>query len=161
MQHDDIVRAITAALAFGFMLAGHYLGDQWVQTSGQACKKALDAPGGRATALWHCAKHVLTWTATTTGFFLAAAWWLDLPVRPGWLLAGMAVNAGTHFIADLRTPLRWLAEKVSLGGYIAHAVITRNDGTVEQTGPGTGLFHLDQSFHIAVLAIAALVIAGP
>jgi hypothetical protein len=160
MQYDDLVRAATAALAFAAMLAGHYIGDQWVQTSGQACKKALNGAESRGCAVWHCAKHVTTWSVTTVVFLVGACWWLHLPVRPGWLAAGVAVNAVTHFVADLRTPLIWLALRLRLGGYIEHAQVVRPAGA-ERTGPGTGLFHLDQSWHIGWLLVAALLVAGP
>ena len=160
MQYDDLVRAATAAFAFGAMLAGHYVGDQWIQTSGQACKKALDGVGGNACALWHCAKHVITWTATTVVFLAGGGWWLHLPFKPGWLAAGIAVNMVTHFVADLRTPLIWLARLLGRGGYIEHAQVVRPGG-VQGTGPGTAVFHLDQSWHIAWLLVAALLVAGP
>lgn len=160
MQHDDLVRAVSAAIMFGFGLAGHGLGDHWVQTSAQAGKKALDAGAARAVAVWHCAKHVLTWTATVALFVAVAGWWLHLPLRPGWVVAGLAVNAGTHFVADLRTPLRWLAARVGRAGYIDQVAVLRPAGA-QTVGPGTGLFHLDQSLHVACLAVAALVMVGP
>jgi hypothetical protein len=160
MQYDDLIRAATAAAAFGAMLAGHYIGDQWVQTSAQACNKALNGPAGPARAMWHCAKHVATWTATTVLFLLLAGWWLHLPLRPGWLIAGVALNAVTHFVIDLRTPLIRLARLANLSGYIEHVQVRRAAG-VESTGPGTALFHLDQAAHIAVLFVAALLVAGP
>lgn len=159
MHDTDLARAVTAAVAYVAMLSGHYLGDQWVQTSKQACRKGLDCNPPRV-ALWHCAKHVATWTATTTVFFLAASWWLHLPVRPGWLAAGVAVNAVTHFVADLRTPLLWLARLTGSIGYIEHVQVMRPSGA-EKGGPGTALFHLDQAWHLAWLLPAALLIAGP
>lgn len=160
MPYHDLVRAITAAVAFAAMLAGHYIGDQWIQTSAQACKKALGGPVSRGCALWHCAKHVVTWTATTTGLLLAAGWWLNLPIRPGWLAAGVAVNAATHFLADLRAPLLWLARTVGRGGYVTHVQVMRPAGA-DAFGAGTAAFHLDQAWHIAWLLVAALLIAGP
>lgn len=164
MQHDDLVRAVTTAVAYASMLAGHYVGDQWLQTSAQACKKSLAgaaSPGAASpgTALWHCAKHVAAWTATTTGFFLGAAWWLHLPIHWGWLAAGVAVNAVTHYVADLRTPLLWLAGLAGKSGYIEHANVQRPSGA-DRFGPGTATFHLDQSWHIAWLLPAALLVAG-
>lgn len=157
-----VARAALALTAFAFGLAGHYLGDHWIQTSPQACKKALNGGGTRACALWHCAKHVTTWTATVTVFIAVAGWWLHLPLKPGWLAAGMALNAATHFVADLRTPLLWLARLLGRGGYLQHATVVRAPaGGADPTGPGTAAFELDQSWHIAWLAVAALVIAGP
>jgi Protein of unknown function (DUF3307) len=160
MQYDDLVRAATAAIAFGAQLAGHYIGDQWIQTNGQACKKALDGPERRAVAMWHCAKHVITWAATVTAFLSGAGLWLHLPLKPGWLAAGIAVNVITHFIADLRTPLIWIGQLLGRGSYIEHSQVMRPDGA-QKTGPGTAIFHLDQSWHIAWLLVASLLIAGP
>jgi len=160
MQYDDLVRATTAAFAFGAQLAGHYIGDQWLQTSGQACKKALDGPERCAVAMWHCAKHVIIWSATVAGFLAAGAWWLHLPLKPSWLAVGIAVNVVTHFVADLRTPLIRLARLAGRGSYIEHSQVLRPDGA-QKTGPGTAIFHLDQSWHIAWLLVASLLIAGP
>lgn len=159
MPYDDLVRAVTTAAAFAAMLAGHYIGDQWVQTSSQACKKALDG-NGRACAVWHCAKHVITWTAVTVLFLAAAGWWLHLPLRPGWLVAGIVVNAVTHFVADLRTPLLWLGRLLGRSQYLTYAQVMRPAGA-DRYGPGTAVFELDQSWHIAWLLVAALLVAGP
>jgi hypothetical protein len=158
---DMIGRALLALAAFAFGLAGHYIGDQWLQTHGQACKKSLGGDSCRRVAMWHCAKHVLVWTATVTVFVVGAGWWLHLPMKPGWLAAGMAVNAITHFVADLRTPLIWIACRFfNRAAYIDYVNVVRASGT-ETVGPGTAVFHLDQSWHIAWLAVSALVIAGP
>ncbi|MFC4072638.1 transcriptional regulator [Actinoplanes subglobosus] len=161
MEYEDLVRAVTTAVAFAVMLAGHYIGDHWVQTSGQAYGKGLDNAGCvRSVALWHCAKHVMSWTATTTIFLLGAAWWLRLPLEPGWLVAGIVLNGVTHFIADLRTPLIRLGRLLGRGGYLDHVGVVRPSGAAT-SGPGTGLFELDQAWHIGWLAVSALIIAGP
>ncbi|MEV0896085.1 transcriptional regulator [Actinoplanes sp. NPDC049802] len=161
MQHEDLVRAVVAAVAFGVMLAGHYVGDHWVQTSGQAYGKGLDADGCvRSAAMWHCAKHVASWAVTTTAFLLVAAWWLRLPLEPGWLAAGVALNAVTHFVADLRTPLIRLGRLLGRSGYLDEVGVVRASG-VTNSGPGTGLFELDQAWHIGWLAVSSLIIAGP
>ena len=160
MHYVDAVRAITALVAFAFGYAGHLLGDQWMQTNDQACRKALGQPGcRRAHAMWACAQHVITWSATVAACTAAAGWWLGLPLRPGWFAAGMAINAVTHFVIDLRVPLIWLARLAGRGGYIEHAQVMRPGGA-QSTGPGTALFHLDQSLHLACLAVASLVTAG-
>lgn len=159
---DILARAALALVAFAFGLAGHYVGDQWIQTGSQACRKALNGGESRRVALWHCAKHVVTWTATVTVFISAAGWWLELPIRPGWLAAGMALNAVTHFVADLRTPLIWLGQLLGRGGYMTSVTVVRvPGGPAEATGAGTALNELDQSWHIAWLAVSALLIAGP
>lgn len=160
MQYDDLIRAVTAADAFFAMLAGHYVGDHWLQTSGQACKKGLDSGQRYAVAMWHCAKHVATWSASTVVFLALTGWWLHLPLKPGWLAAGIALNAVTHFVADLRTPLIWLAQLVGRGEYLEHGTVLRPAGE-QKAGPGTALFHLDFGWHIMWLLPAALLIAGP
>ncbi|HWS32249.1 MAG TPA: transcriptional regulator [Actinoplanes sp.] len=161
MQDDDLVRAVIAAVAFGVMLAGHYIGDHWVQTSEQAYGKGLDSENCvPRSAFRHCATHVASWTLTTTLFLLAAGWWLRLPFEPGWLIAGLTLNAVTHFIADLRTPLIRLGRLLGRGGYLDHVGVVRPNGPTA-SGPGTGLFELDQAWHIGWLAVSALVIAGP
>jgi hypothetical protein len=161
MHYLTVTQALTTLIAFGFGLAGHYIGDHWIQTHGQACNKALDRPGCHIpSAVWACAKHVITWSATVTGFVALAGWWLALPLRPGWLAAGMTVNAVTHFVADLRTPLIWLGRLAGRGSYIDHIQVNRGK-TVEKVGPGTALFHLDQAWHIGWLAVSALLIGGP
>jgi len=160
-MHDiDTIRAITTLVAFAFGLAGHYVGDHWLQTHEQACKKGLNGGNGRMCAMWNCAKHVITWSAAVTVFIAAAGWWLHLPLRPGWLAAGMALNAVTHFVADLRTPLLWLGRRLGRGRYLDYGNVVRSSGTAEG-GPGTAAFHLDQAWHIAWLAVSALVMAGP
>lgn len=161
MQYDDQIRALTVAVVFAAQLAGHYVGDHWVQTCAQACKKPLDAGEAAGCALWSCAKHVLTWTATIVVFAAGAVWWLNLSVRPGWVAASVVINAVTHFVIDLRTPMIWVAEHVfNRAGYIDHVQVVRPVGA-ERTGPGTAVFHLDQAAHIAVLFVGALVAAGP
>lgn len=161
MHQVVIVQAVTTLVYCFFGLAGHYVGDHWVQTNFQACEKALDRPGCRKLiALFACAKHVLGWSTTVAVCIAGASWWLGLPIRPAWFAAGMAINAITHFVADLRTPLIWLGRKLGRGGYIDHVQVHRGK-VVERTGPGTALFHLDQSWHIFWLAVSSLVMAGP
>lgn len=163
MHYDDaMVRAAIAAIMFCGMLAAHYVGDHWVQTCGQAIKKVWDGPDGRMCAAWHCAKHAATWSVTQLVFLTVTVWWLDLPVRPGWLAGGVAFNALTHFVIDLRVPLLWVAQRVNgRGDYIEAVQVVRPSSGAASTGPGTGLFHLDQSAHLACAFVAALIVAGP
>lgn len=160
MDIENVTRALTAAVAFVALFSAHYLGDQWLQTSGQACKKSLEGGGSALVAHWHCAKHVLTYTAGGAALLMAVAAWLGLPLRPGWVIAGLTLNAITHYVADLRAPLRWLAVKIGQRGYIEHVTVQRPAGPAD-TGPGTALFHLDQAWHFVWLLPAAALIAGP
>lgn len=159
MDIQDLTRVATAAVAFISFFAGHYAGDQWIQSSKQAAGKSLDAAASAASAHWHCAKHVFTYILTGVVVFALLAFWFHLPVRPGWLVLGVSVNAATHYLVDLRTPLRWLAGKFGKTGYINHCRVSRPTG-IEATGPGTGLFHLDQAWHFFWIVISSAIIAG-
>lgn len=159
MPYADLVRAVTTAVVFCAMLAGHFVGDHWVQTSKQAVKKSI-AANGKACAIWHCAKHVTTWSAVVLGCVAGAGVWLNLPLRPGWLLAAIMINAVTHFVADLRAPLIWLAHRLCRTAYMTHVQVVRPAGVDTGGGPGTALFWLDQSWHIFWAFVAACVAAG-
>jgi len=73
-----------------------------------------------------------------------------LHLSPPWILAGLAVNAVSHYFADRRKPLQRLAElwpgKISF----------------YRTGEGlaTGAALLDQAWHYGWLFVSALIISG-
>ncbi|MEW2474594.1 DUF3307 domain-containing protein [Micromonospora gifhornensis] len=128
------------AAVFVALYAAHQVGDHWIQTQHQADCKGQPGWSGRLA----CAAHVATYTATAVVALAAVA------VATGWrpavvpLLAGLAVSAVTHYIADRRTPLRWLADRLG-----------KNPAWLERGG---GLYALDQSWHVGWLFIAALTI---
>ncbi|MFE7664897.1 hypothetical protein [Streptomyces celluloflavus] len=108
-------------------------------------------------------RHVTSYTAVQLAGTIVVTRTLGyrIPVLP--LLAGTALNSGTHLIIDRREPLLWLARKVGKTGYIEHCTAARvdaEDGTVsaEISGPGTALMELDQALHRAIGVAAALVI---
>lgn len=127
------------------MYAAHQAGDYWVQTSGQAARKGEPGWIGR----WACADHVFTYTATLLTFLLIAGAWLGLRLQPGWVAAGLGVSAVTHYFADRRRPLAWLAGKLGLAGFWSAG---------EGLATGAGL--LDQAWHWVWLFASALVISG-
>lgn len=130
------------AAVFAALYAAHQVADHWVQTPRQSTRKGLPGWPGRIA----CAAHVATYTATgvVALVLLAAATGWRPTLLP--LLAGLAVNAATHYIADRRTPLRWLADRAGKdAGWLEH---------------GGGLYALDQSWHVGWLFIAALLIAA-
>jgi len=136
--------AVFAASAVA-LLAGHQIGDYWVQTSGQAARKGLPGwPGRRA-----CGGHVATYTLTQAGCLALAAWWLALTLSPARAAAGLAVSAVTHYFADRRRPLERLARLAGKAGFW-------------QAGEGlaAGRAYLDQAWHWAWIFTAALVISG-
>ncbi len=136
--------AAVFAAALGAYLAGHQVADYWVQTSAQAMRKGLPGwPGRRA-----CAAHVTFYTLTLAGFLALAAWWLALPVSPGWAAAGLAVSAVTHYFADRRKPLARLADLAGSGEFWRSG-----------EGLASGAAHLDQAWHWLWLFVAALITA--
>ncbi|MER5326916.1 hypothetical protein [Streptosporangium roseum] len=89
------------------------------------CSSLKASPGGSATA--QCHTHPAGWTAnlghvTTYSLTLAVAlavvgWRFQLGYAPGWVAAGLALNAVTHAWADRRAPLRALAVAIGKKSY--------------------------------------------
>ncbi|MBO0802376.1 MAG: transcriptional regulator [Nocardiopsaceae bacterium] len=132
--------AVTFAVAFAALSAGHWLADYWIQRHSQALRKALPGWAGRRA----CAGHVASYTLTL-GYALAIACTaLDVPLSWPHLTAGLGFAAVTHYLADRREPLRRIAARLGKAEYW-------DDG---------GAPALDQSAHWACLFIAALFIAA-
>jgi hypothetical protein len=130
------------AAVFAALYAAHQVADHWVQTQHQANAKGLAGWRGRIACAWH----VGTYTVTALVALLALAWRTDLALSPVAVAAGLAVSAGTHYLADRRTPLRWMADRLG-----------KDAGWLERGG---GLYALDQSWHVGWLFVAALIIGG-
>lgn len=143
----------TFAAVFAALYAAHQVADHWVQTDHQAAHKGQGGWVGR----WNCAKHVATYGATQLLALGVLALALDLRLSPLWLAAGMAVNLGTHYIADRRTPLRRIAEKLGSDGF--YRLGAPRPGHDDNPSLGTGAYALDQSWHIGWLFVAAVVMA--
>lgn len=127
---------------FAALYAAHQVADHWIQTQHQADHKGLPGWRGRVS----CAAHVATYTATAlvaVVALVAVSGW-----RPGaWSLAvGLSVSAVTHYIADRRVPLRWMADR-----------LRKNPAWLERGG---GMYAMDQSWHVGWLWVATLVIAA-
>jgi hypothetical protein len=90
-------------------------------------------------------------------------------VTPTALLAGAAINAGTHAAIDRGAVLLWLAKKTGKTGYIEHCKAARVDddgkATSELTGPGSAWMELDAALHrsigIAAAAVTTLLTTRP
>ncbi|MDQ0689014.1 hypothetical protein QFZ56_008060 [Streptomyces achromogenes] len=153
--------AAVFAAVFVALYVAHSVGDHWVQTSHQAAEKGRPGWVGRLAD----ARHVLGLTITKGIALAAVVLVLDIPVTVTGLVAGLGVDAVTHWWADRRTTLAWLAkvtgktEFLSLGtpAHPAHPVTA--DGGYAPT-LGTGAYALDQSFHHLFLGVAALLIAA-
>ncbi|WP_405751524.1 transcriptional regulator [Streptomyces sp. NBC_00012] len=148
------------AAVFVALFVAHSVGDHWVQTSCQSAHKGLPGWTGRLAG----ARHVATLTATKLALLVPVAFLLGLHLSVLGLVAGLGVDAVTHWWADRRTTLAWLArvtgkaEFYSLGtaAHPAHPVTA--DGKPAAT-LGTGAYALDQSFHHLWLLIASVLIA--
>ncbi|WP_097922964.1 transcriptional regulator [Streptomyces sp. wa1063] len=153
--------AATFAAVFIALYVGHTVGDHWVQSSCQAATKGLPGWSGRLA----CSRHVLGLTLTKAAVLAPVALVLGLAVTVLGLVAGLSVDAASHYWADRRTTLAKLAatcgkgEFYSLGtaAHPAHPVTAK--GTPAAT-LGTGAYALDQSWHVLWLGVAALIIAA-
>ncbi|WP_331717671.1 DUF3307 domain-containing protein (plasmid) [Streptomyces xanthophaeus] len=156
-----MTNAATFAAVFAALYVAHSVGDHWVQTSHQAAEKGLPGWRGRIAD----ARHVLTLTLTKGVLLALAVVVLDLSVTALGLVAGLGIDAASHWWADRRSTLAWLAkvtgkaEFASLGTGAHPAAPVTAKGT-PAAHLGTGAYALDQSFHHLFLFVAALLIAA-
>ncbi|MFJ6986231.1 MULTISPECIES: transcriptional regulator [unclassified Streptomyces] len=145
--------AAVFAAVFIALYVAHSVGDHWVQTSHQSAHKGRPGWVGRLAD----ARHVSTLTATKLAVLLPVAWLLDLRLSLLGIVAGLGIDAVTHWWADRRTTLAWLA-KVTGKGELYRLGAPRA-GRDDNPHIGTGAYALDQSFHHLWLLVAALIIA--
>ncbi|AEW95899.1 MULTISPECIES: DUF3307 domain-containing protein [Streptomycetaceae] len=151
--------ATTFAAVFIALYVAHSVGDHWVQTSAQSAAKCRPGWAGRLAD----ARHVATLTLTKVVLLLPVAAALGLRLSAFGLVAGLGVDAVTHWWADRRTTLAWLAkvtgqsEFYRLGTPAHPAHPTTADGK-PAAHLGTGAYALDQSFHHLWLLVAAVLI---
>jgi len=140
--------------AFGALFAAHMFGDHWVQTHKQACGKGDRTPMGKIL----CLQHVISLTITKAGFVLALVVFTD--VRFGILpfLIGLTVDAISHYWADRRYTLEALAGRI--GKLDFYRLGSPRPGRDDNPSIGTGAYALDQSWHIAFLFVAALIMSA-
>ncbi|MET8049808.1 transcriptional regulator [Streptosporangium sp. NPDC005286] len=146
--------AATFAAVFAALFAAHSVGDHWVQTHGQACAKGAPTVAGRLA----CIRHVATLTLTKTAALAALALVTGLTLHPLAFLAGLGVDALSHYWADRRVTLARLAEALGKGDF--YRLGAPRPGTTDAPHLGTGAYALDQSWHIGWLFVAALIIAA-
>lgn len=141
-----------AGVAVGLLIA-HTVSDHWVQTSHQAAAKgSQDWYGAFA-----CARHVASYTAVTAVavFALWGAFRLDITWQG--FAAGQLVSAVTHYWADRRFTLAWLARM--LGKSQFYVLGAPRAGRDDNPSLGTGAYALDQSWHWGWLGVAAFLTA--
>ncbi|MBC8091380.1 MAG: DUF3307 domain-containing protein [Pseudonocardia sp.] len=145
--------AVTFAAVLPALLVAHHVADHWVQTEHQAATKGRRDWTGRVA----CAAHVTSYTAVTAGT-VAVLWWaLGLAIDPMGFLLGQLVSAVTHYWADRRHTLAWLARVAGSGRF--YVLGAPRPGRDDNFSLGTGAYALDQSWHWAWLLIAALLTA--
>ncbi|SES20834.1 DUF3307 domain-containing protein [Actinokineospora terrae] len=143
---------VFAAVLPGLLVA-HNVADHWVQTDHQAAHKGRRDTTGRLACVSHVASYTVV-TAVTVGVL----WWLlDLRIGLVGFVAGQVVSAVTHYWADRRFTLAWLARLTGHARFAALGV--PRAGRDDNPSLGTGAYALDQSWHWAWLLVAALVTA--
>ncbi|NEE41600.1 DUF3307 domain-containing protein [Streptomyces sp. SID7982] len=152
--------AAVFAAVFVALFIAHSVGDHWVQTSHQADHKGRPGWAGRLADARHVAGLTITKGIVLTVVVLA----LDLPVTLLGLVAGLGIDAVTHWWADRRSTLAWLAKTVGQAQFYSLGTGAHPFHPVTEEGKpaatlGTGAYALDQSFHHLFLGVAALLIA--
>lgn len=164
--------AVTFAVVLPGLLVAHHVADHWVQTEHQALTKAAPGWPGRVA----CVAHVATYTVCTAAVVGLLGVLFGLPIGPGGFVAGQAISAITHYVADRRWPLAWLADLVGKRGMwrlgsprasltvraveahpLGHGALV--EVPMDQPHLGTGAYQLDQAWHWFWLLVTALVTA--
>ncbi|GAA4214353.1 DUF3307 domain-containing protein [Actinocatenispora rupis] len=138
--------AAVAAITYAALFAGHHLGDHPLQSTAAATGKA--APGtdelARGAHAWRgwswCARHVAVYTAVQAACLALVS--VVAPLSLIGAIAALAVSASTHAVIDRRWVVRWFLDAKG-----AH------DWT-------EGPYLVDQSLHLGMLLVAAVVAAG-
>ncbi|WP_214417320.1 DUF3307 domain-containing protein [Sphaerisporangium fuscum] len=146
--------AATFAAVFIALYAAHSFGDHWVQTHHQACAKGAADWSGRLA----CARHVAPLTATKAVALAAVVLLAGVTLNPLTVVAGLAVDALSHYWADRRTTLARLADAIGKGDFFRLGA--PRPGHDDAPHLGTGAYALDQAWHHLWLFVAALVIAA-
>jgi len=144
--------AVRATAAYAALTASHEVADYWVQRDAEAVAKGGHGAEGRAA----CARHVASYTATQALALWAADRTLHLGLDWRRAVAGLAVSAVTHYVAD-RSGGRWREEGPSTR-LVRFARTTGHAGWLERD-PGAGPL-MDQAWHKGWIAVAAVVVGG-
>ncbi|MGX1975867.1 transcriptional regulator [Streptomyces kronopolitis] len=147
------MHAATFAAVFIALYVAHSVGDHWVQTSHQSAHKGRPGWVGRLAD----ARHVATLTLTKLAVLIPAAALLGLHLSVLGIVAGLGIDAVTHWWADRRSTLAWLAKVTGKSEF--YRLGAPRAGHDDNPHIGTGAYALDQSFHHLWLLVAALVIA--
>lgn len=140
--------------------SSHVFADHVIQSGNDAEDKAGDGWAARVA----CARHVGELTAFQIVALAAAAYATGERLDPRRVLAGLAVNAATHYLLDRRPFARELNYKLGKKTFYDEFTVKRftvkGGEWVDPYGPGSGPYALDQAWHVGILAIVAAIIAG-
>jgi len=151
----------TAAAVFATLYVAASVGDHWVQSSCQAADKGLPGWKGRLA----CTRHVAGLTLTKGILLALVVVLLQLPVTVLGLVLGLGIDAVTHWWADRRSTLAWLAKVTKKTEFLSLGTPAHPKHPVTAEGGyaptlGTGAYALDQAFHHFWLLVGALLIAS-
>ncbi|MFE7118199.1 transcriptional regulator [Streptomyces sp. NPDC057654] len=160
--------AAAFAAVFVTLWVAHTVGDHWVQTSTQSAHKGEhDRNPGQSsrTGRSACTRHVISLTLTKLLLLALVVLALDLPLSPAGVTAGLGLDAASHWWADRRSSLAWLAKVTGKSEFYSLGAGTHAKHPVTSDGSpaghlGTGAYALDQSFHALFLFFAALITAA-
>ncbi|MFD8516566.1 hypothetical protein ACFV27_37180 [Streptomyces antimycoticus] len=144
-------RAARTAAVLGIVDHVHTWADYWGQRDKDAQAKGLPGREGRTA----CARHVASHTAHLGVALLTANQLLDLNIKPKRLAAGLAIAAGTHYLAD-RSGGHWKDTEPST--FLVRAAHRLGKQGWIQNDPTAGP-HLDQAWHRAWHLLVATIIA--
>lgn len=154
MNRLDVFAALFIAL-----YVAHELGDHWLQTHRQAMTKAGAGWPGRLADL----RHVAVLAAAKVALIALAHAVIGLPIT-GYLAPALAVDAISHYWADRRSTLVAICRAMdrvlpSWGKVEFSRLGAPRPGRDDNPVLGTGLYSMDQAWHIAWLFVAALIAA--
>ncbi|MFJ3183934.1 transcriptional regulator [Streptomyces sp. NPDC086796] len=165
---DTIATIATFAAVFVVLWVAHTVGDHWVQTSAQSAKKGQhDRNPGQSSRVGRlaCTRHVIGLTLTKVLLLGLSAIVLDLPLTVVGVTVGLSLDAASHWWADRRSSLAWLAKVTDRTEFYNLGTSAHSFHPVTAEGKpaghlGTGAYALDQAFHAFFLFLAALIIAA-
>jgi hypothetical protein len=149
----DITAASTFAASFAALYAAHQVGDHWIQTGHQAAHKGAHNFEGKIA----CLSHVLTMTLTKVLFLGILSWVLGVQYSSVTFAIAVVLDAATHYWADRRFTLKWLAELTD--HYHFYMLGAPRPDKDDNPSLGTGAYAMDQSFHIFWLFVASIILA--
>mgnify|MGYP006136697057 CR=1 FL=1 len=135
------------------LLVAHQVSDHWIQSEVQAALKGQRDWAGR----FACARHVASYTAVTASTVLVLWGVFQLDITWWGFAVGQLVSAVTHYWADRRFTLAWLA--AVMGKTQFFVLGAPRAGRDDNPSLGIGAYALDQSWHWGWLGVAAFLTA--